>query len=117
MERRLPPALSLFRRHGEKVIIASRFIVVLRTLAGLLAGANHMPLVRFMVANVVGSVAWATLYGFGAYMLGHEAKHVAGPLAIGFTVLVVVAIAGAALYARRREHQLLAQPMRARTAK
>ena len=116
-DRRMALGRALFRRHGEKVIIASRFVVVLRTLAGLLAGANRMPLARFMIANVVGSVAWATLYGFGADMLGHEAKHVAGPLAIGFSALVVLGIAAAALYARRREHQLLAQPVRVRTAK
>ena len=74
--------------------------MLLRTLAALLAGANHMPWGRFMVANVAGSVAWAALYGFGAYMLGHEAKHVAGPVAIGICVIVVAALVVAvAVYA------------------
>lgn len=116
-DRRLAFGRALFRRHGVKVIIASRFVVLLRTLAGLLAGANHMPWTRFAVANVVGSSAWSIIYGLGAYALGHEAKQVAGPVAIAAAVLVVLAIAGAALYARRHEHQLLGQPMRARTAK
>jgi membrane protein DedA with SNARE-associated domain len=116
-DRRMALGRALFRRHGEKVIVASRFVVVLRALAGLLAGANRMPLARFMIANVTGSLLWAALYGFGAYMLGHEAKHVAGPVAIAFSVLVVLGIGGAALYVRRREQQLMAQPVNARTAK
>ena len=66
-----------------------------------------------MVANVAGSVVWAALYGFGAYMLGHEAKHVAGPIAIGICVIVAAALVVAVLYMRHREHQLLAQPARA----
>ena len=65
-----------------------------------------------MTANVAGSVAWSALYGVGAYLLGHEAKTSAGPVAIGIGVLVAGALLAAGLYARRREHQLLAQPAR-----
>ena len=99
-DRRLAFGRALFRRHGEKVVFAARFIVLLRTLAALLAGANRMPRGRFMVANVAGSVVWAALYGFGAYLLGHEAKHVAGPIAIGICAIVVVALVIAGLYMR-----------------
>jgi membrane protein DedA with SNARE-associated domain len=115
--RRLAYGRALFRKHGEKVVFVSRFVVLLRTLAGLLAGANHMPLARFTIANVAGSVAWSVLYGVGAYMLGHAAKDVAGPVAIGFSALVILGLLGAALYARRREQQLLVTPVRARMAK
>jgi membrane protein DedA with SNARE-associated domain len=105
--RRLAFGRALFRRHGVKVIIVSRFVVLLRTIAGLLAGANHMPWPRFMVANIVGSVVWAGLYGFGAYALGHEAKHVAGPVGIAIGVIAVAALLVAWLYVRRQEHALL----------
>src|SRR5579871_112567 len=110
--RRLAFGRALFRRHGVKVVIIARFVVVLRTIAGLLAGANHMPWHRFIVANVVGGVAWATIYGLGAYQIGHAAKNLAGPVAIGVGALVIVVLAGAALYARRHEHRLLATPVR-----
>ena len=55
-DRRLAYGRALFRRHGVKVVFASRFIALLRTLAALLAGANHMPWGRFMTANVAGKV-------------------------------------------------------------
>ncbi len=113
-ERRLAFGRALFRRHGVKVVVAARFIVLLRTLAALLAGANRMPWGRFMAANVAGSAAWSVLYGGGAYLLGHEARNVAGPVAIGIGVLIAGALMAAGLYARRREHQMLAQPARAR---
>jgi membrane protein DedA with SNARE-associated domain len=116
-DRRLAYGRALFRKHGEKVVVVSRFVVLLRTLAGLLAGANHMPLGRFLIANVAGSVAWSVLYGMGAYLLGHAAKDVAGPVAIGFSALLLAALGGTALYVRRREHRLLSEPMRARMAK
>lgn len=115
--RRLAYGRALFRKHGEKVVVVSRFVVLLRTLAGLLAGANHMPLARFTIANAAGSIAWSALYGVGAYMLGHAAKDVAGPVAIGFSALVILGLVGGALYARRREHRMLSAPMRARIAK
>jgi membrane protein DedA with SNARE-associated domain len=115
--RRLAYGRALFRKHGEKVVVASRFVVLLRTLTGLLAGANHMPLMRFIIANVAGSIAWSVLYGVGAYMLGHAAKDVAGPMAIGLSVLILLGVLGVALYARRREQRVLSAPMRARLAK
>ncbi len=116
-DRRMAYGRALFRKHGEKVVVVSRFVVLLRTLAGLLAGANHMAFGRFMIANIAGSVAWSALYGVGAYMLGHAAKDVAGPVAIGFSALLLLALGGTMLYVRRREQRLLSAPMRARMAK
>jgi membrane protein DedA with SNARE-associated domain len=111
-DQRLELGRQLFARHGAKVVVAARFVVLLRTLAALLAGANRMPLGGFMVANVAGSVAWSTLYGLGAYLLGHEAAHLAGPVAIGIGAVVAVVLVAGALILRRNEHRLLAQPVR-----
>jgi membrane protein DedA with SNARE-associated domain len=113
-DRRLAYGRALFRRHGVKVIFASRFIVLLRTLAALLAGANHMPWGRFMAANITGSITWAALYGGGAYLLGHEAKQVAGPVAIGIGLLVAGILLAGAFYARRRERRILTPSARVR---
>ena len=115
-DRRMAFGRALFRRHGAKVVCAARFIIVLRTLAALLAGANRMPWARFMAANIAGSVIWSALYGGGAYLLGHEAKRVAGPVAIGFGVIAAAVLLAAGLYARRRERQLMTQPLRAQRA-
>jgi membrane protein DedA with SNARE-associated domain len=89
-----------------KVIMASRFIVLLRTIAALLAGANRMPWLPFMAANIAGSRVWAALYGFGAYALGHEAKTAAGPAAIIIGVTALAALAVAGFYVKRYEQRL-----------
>src|SRR5580658_2030004 len=88
--RRLALGRLLFRRHGTKVVIIARFVIVLRVIAALLAGANRMPMQRFIVANVIGSVAWAAFYSVGAGMLGTQMKHETGP--IGITVGVVAVL-------------------------
>lgn len=104
---RLSLGRILFRRHGVKVVIASRFVAVLRQIAGLLAGATRMPWPRFLAANVVGSILWAGGYGFGAEALGDTLKRLAGPLAIGLGVAVAGAIIAGVLFVRHHERRLL----------
>ena len=115
-DRRLAFGRALFRRHGVKVVFASRFIVLLRTWPRCWRGPNRMPLGQFMIGNVAGSVAWSGLYGFGAYLLGHEAKNLAAPAAIGIGVVVAAALLAGGIYVRRREQQLLAEPIADRAA-
>jgi membrane protein DedA with SNARE-associated domain len=111
-EDRLLLGTYLFRRHGAKVVILGRFVVLLRTFASLLAGANAMEWPRFLVANAVGGIAWAGLYGFGSYLLGSGARHIAGPLGIALAVVAAAAIAAAVLYVRRHEQRLIAEARR-----
>jgi len=110
-EQRLSLARALFARHGAKLVFASRFVVLLRTVAALLAGANRMPFGSLLIANVAGAVAWAALDGFGAYFLGQEAQEVAAPAAIALGVVFGVALVAAAIYVRRRAQQFLTQPV------
>lgn len=108
--RRLAYGRALFRRHGEKVVVISRFVVVLRTLAALLAGANRMRWTPFMMANLAGSIAWSAIYGVGAYYLGHEARHLAGPAAVAICAAVAAGLFCAWLFARRQEQRIMRQP-------
>ena len=52
------------------VVLIARFVAVLRSVVGFIAGANGMPFANFMIANSAGAVAWALFYGLGAYYLG-----------------------------------------------
>ena len=112
--RRLALGRLLFRRHGVKLVIVGRFIIVVRTIGALLAGANAMESWRFMAANIVGSLAWASLYGIMVSELGNSMSQMAGP--IGFAVA-----AGAALLAflgwlvmRHQEKRMMGSPARIR---
>jgi len=104
--RRLALGRLLFRRHGVKVVVVARFIIVLRVIAAVLAGANRMPLQRFVIANVVGSVAWAAFYSVGASMLGTQMKHESGPIGIAVGVVAVLVFGGGSLIMHRHERRL-----------
>ena len=103
----------LFLRHGGKILIIARFVPVLRSIAGILAGANRMPWRQFMLANIVGAFVWAAFFGFAAYMLGRQIERVAGPLVmvIGAATVIVIVIAG--IFVGRHEAQLTAEAERA----
>jgi len=107
-EERLALGRELFRRHGGKVVIFGRFIVILRTLAALLAGANQMAWSHFMLANAAGGIAWSSLYGFGAYLLGDQARKLAGPAGIALGIIGAIALVGTILFVRHQEKRLIA---------
>ena len=113
-ERRLALGRLLFRKHGMKLVIVGRFIVVVRTIGALLAGANAMSSWRFMVANVVGSLAWASLYGIMVSELGKSMSRMAGP--IGFAVGAAAALLALFgwLAVRRQEKRMMGSPARER---
>jgi membrane protein DedA with SNARE-associated domain len=96
----------LFMRYGSKVVFVARFVALLRSVAALLAGANYMPLPKFVYASVAGAVAWATVVGLGAYYLGAQWKKLAGPVGLSLGVLGVIIIVALVVLLARRERQL-----------
>jgi membrane protein DedA with SNARE-associated domain len=103
----------LFRRYGGRVVFFGRFVAVLRALAALLAGVNHMPWPRFLTFNAAGGFCWAMVYGLGGYAFGRELDRVTGPFR---WVLVALAVAGTIaflVFLRRNEEHLQAEADRA----
>jgi len=108
-EGRIKLGQYLFMRHGGKIIIVAQFIPILRTLAGILAGANRMPWRHFVVASVAGAFLWATFFGLAAYSLGREVERLAGSMVIVLGIATVIAVIVAAGFLRRHESELVAQ--------
>ena len=73
-ETRIKIAQYLFRRQGMAVVLIARFVAVLRSVVGFIAGANRMPFANFMIASSAGAVAWALFYGLGAYYLRQRCR-------------------------------------------
>ena len=105
-ERRLTLGRYLFQTQGGKVVFVGRFIAILRTFVALLAGANRMEWKTFLLWNAVGGVAWATLYGAGAYLLGNAAARLQGRVGLGLGLAAAVVIAVAIVLLRRNEARL-----------
>jgi membrane protein DedA with SNARE-associated domain len=112
-EGRIKLGQYMFMRHGGKVVFFGRFVAVLRVLAAFLAGTNRMTWGRFLVFNAAGGIAWATLYGFGAYHLGKQVNRVLGPLGyLGLAAATVICVCWF-IFLRRNEARLQSEAERA----
>jgi membrane protein DedA with SNARE-associated domain len=105
-ETRIKIAQYLFRRQGIIVVLIARFVAVMRSVVGFIAGANRMPFTNFMIANSGGAAGWALFYGLGAYYLGKGVEEFAKPFALALAVIAAIVIVSAIIYWRRIERQL-----------
>jgi membrane protein DedA with SNARE-associated domain len=103
----------LFFLHGGKFVIFARFVPVLRSIAGVLAGANCMPSGRFLVANVAGGLLWVGLDCVCAYSVGKELARLTVEVGIVLGCIVLLVIAGLALFLKRHEKRLELEAERA----
>src|SRR5215469_6003144 len=112
-EGRIKLAQYLFLRHGGKIVSVAQFVPVLRSFAGLLAGANVMPWRNFSFANAVSSSVWAVSYGYAAYWAGREFEHSHRHVAVFLVTIAVIVIIAVGIIVHRREAQLIAEADRA----
>ena len=112
-ESRIKIGQYLFLRHGGKVVLVARFIAVLRSVAGILAGANCMPFRPFVIANAAGAAAWALLVGLGAYYLEEGISTAASSVLIPAGIVLTVVVIAAAVILLRQERRLAADAERA----
>src|SRR5205823_2467014 len=85
-----------FARHGDKAIIAARFLLGLRTWSAMLAGMARMPFWRFQLFSALGGLVWAAVIGIAGYWLGNNLallESIARGIGIGgLTVLLLIAL-------------------------
>jgi membrane protein DedA with SNARE-associated domain len=91
-ESRIKLGQYLFLRHGGKIILIAQFLPVLRSFAGILAGANRMPWLRFMLTSIIGAFLWATLLGLAAYSLGRQVERLTGWMVLVFGLGVLFSL-------------------------
>jgi membrane protein DedA with SNARE-associated domain len=99
-------AEHLFERHGAVTVFTGRFIALLRIIAGPLAGSLRMPYPKFLVANVSGGIAWASLVSLTTYALGSIAHTWLARFAwLALALFVLIGVLGSRyLHARWRHH-------------
>ena len=112
-ERDLRLGRYLFQRFGGRIVFVARFIAFLRSLAGLLAGANAMPLKSFLIASGLGALAWAATFGFGAYALGREIEVLSTRADAVLGIVALLAVIAGLRFLRRNRARLQVEADRA----
>ncbi len=91
----LARAELFFARHGDKAVLAARFVLGLRTWGSMLAGMARMPFWRFQLFSAIGGLVWATIVGIAGYLLGSNLallEAIIRALGIGGLVFIVVIV-------------------------
>jgi membrane protein DedA with SNARE-associated domain len=87
-----------FARHGDRAILAGRFVLGMRTWGSMLAGMSRMPFWRFQLFSALGGLAWALLIGGAGYLVGSNLALVQAIVrGIGLGGLIVLAMIGVIL--------------------
>jgi undecaprenyl-diphosphatase len=87
---------AFFERHGAKTVFIGRFIALMRSWTAVLAGAGRMPYLRFTLFNVLGGIAWASLFGALGYAFGHNLptlERYAGQTTLALVLLAALGVA------------------------
>ncbi len=104
--RHFETAHRFFQAHGEKSIIAARFIGPLRTVIPLIAGIVHMPPLQFWFYNVISAIIWGfVFFPLGFYFGKHWEAIVHWAERGGGVALLVIILVGL-WYVRRSRVQL-----------
>jgi membrane protein DedA with SNARE-associated domain len=70
----------MLERRRIPVIVGFRFLYDLRTVAPFVLGMSRVPIVEFVVLNIIGALAWATLIGGLGYAFGQGMELLLGDI-------------------------------------
>jgi membrane protein DedA with SNARE-associated domain len=92
-----------FQRYGERVVLFGRMIPLIRAFVSLPAGVARMPIVRFTVLTLIGSIPWVLALAIAGHAVGSDWTSVRrGFEYVDYALLALLVIAILYVRARRR---------------
>jgi membrane protein DedA with SNARE-associated domain len=71
-------ASQWFQRHGKMALVIGHLVPAVRTLISVPAGVSRMPLLPFLLASAIGTVAWTAILTAAGYLLESQYERVEG---------------------------------------
>jgi membrane protein DedA with SNARE-associated domain len=105
-EHHLARAEAWFARHGEATVFVARLLPAFRTFISLPAGIARMPVMKFLVYTLLGSLPWNLALALAGFELGAHWEAVSDylkPLSYVAGLLFIAAIAWFWFGHRRRQ--------------
>jgi membrane-associated protein len=96
---------KFYEKFGGKTIIFARFMPIVRTFAPFVAGIGSMNYSRFAAFNVVGAVAWVTLFLYAGYGMGNLPAVKTNFHVIIFAIIFLSILPGIIEFFRHRKKQ------------
>jgi membrane-associated protein len=62
---------KFFEKYGGITVIITRFMPILRTFAPFVAGVGYMSYLRFTIYNLIGGIAWVSIFLWVGYFFGN----------------------------------------------
>lgn len=101
---------AMFARYGDRIILVSRFIPLIRQFVSIPAGAARMPMTKFCLYTAIGSTLWNSAILFAGYQFGEHWESVnrySGAADKGaFTLFAIAALWYARRHWRKRRSAL-----------
>lgn len=111
LARRAPQVRALITRYHTSLVLGIRFMIGLRIAGPILMGWARVDPWRFTVLNAVGAAIWAVLVAGAGYGLGNAWENLAvHPQGRAVLILMLLALAGFAIYRWRRARRLAIPP-------
>lgn len=100
-------AIAWFGRHGRSAVFVGRLVPGVRSFVSIPAGIDRMPLLRFSLYTVLGSLIWNSVLIVAGYELGAQWHVVEGYVgSVGNAIYAFLAVLLVVLVARRLRHRL-----------
>jgi membrane protein DedA with SNARE-associated domain len=111
--RHLESADRWFERHGSATVFFTRMMPIIRTFISLPAGVARMPLQRFILFTVAGSIPWVLTLAIVGREVGDRWDQWRDNLHyVDYAIVAAVVIAVVYLVARRRRANAQLEPTR-----
>lgn len=96
---RAEKAHRMLERHRILIIIGFRFLYGFRTVTPFVIGMSRVPVLQFLLLNIIGAAAWATVFGSLGYAFGQGLELILGDIRhYEKAVLTLVMVTGLAVW-------------------